>query len=160
LPCGFKVYSFYKYSDIDFLIKTKHTFIGSKVYEILAKKSYKVFSKNFSFDNKVLSVALDDKVTSGYSHTAILNRELKSAVINPVYSKIRARNHISYSGKSLDYRLKNKREFESLFVGENDIILVDDLITTGLTILEAKKILIDANQTPLFALCLADAREF
>jgi competence protein ComFC len=141
------------------LIKTKHTFIGSQVYKILAKNSFGVFSQNFSFESKVLSISLDDKVTSGYAHTAILNRALKSSVIKPIYSKIRAKNRVIYSGKSLDFRLKNSRDFRSCLEGENDLILVDDIITTGSTILEAKKVLENANQTPIFALCLADARE-
>ena len=160
LPCGFKVYSFYKYSEIQALIKTKHTFIGSMVYKILAKNSFKVFSQNFSFDSRVYSLSLDDKVKSGYAHTAVLNRELKSPIITPIYSKIRSSNDISYSGKSLDFRLKNERGFVVDIKGKNDLILVDDIITTGTTILEAKKVLENAKQTPLFALTLADAREF
>jgi competence protein ComFC len=159
LPGGFRVYSFYKYNDISDLIKTKHTFIGAKIYKILAKNSFKVFSQNFSFDSRVYSISLDDKVKSGYSHTAILNRELKSSTISPIYSKIRSTNDISYSGKSLDFRLKNMRGFKTVVEGKNDLILVDDIITTGTTILEAKKVLENAGQTPLFALTLADARE-
>ncbi len=159
LPNGFKVYSFYKYSDISPLIATKHKLIGYFVYNIMAKNSFKEFAKNFDYHWQIYSVGIDDKPKGGYSHTAILSNMLKSNLIIPLHFALRSNNNISYSGKSLDYRLKNKREFVVNIKGEKDLILVDDIVTTGSTILQAKEALKISGQNPLFALCLADARD-
>jgi len=155
----FKVFSFYKYHDIAPLLKTKHTHLGASVYKILANCAMKKFSQNFSFENRVYAIGIDDHSKVGYSHTAILAKALKSDVITPLFHALRAGNDVSYSGKSFAYRLKNSRSFTYHGKGSKDIILVDDILTTGTTILEAKKVLEKANQTPLFSLTLADARE-
>lgn len=105
------VYSFYKYQDIETLLLTKHTNIGHYIYTILAQNSFKPFSENFEFTNRVVSLGVDDHVRNGYSHTAILNKELTSNLIRPLYAKLRAKNRVSYSGKDYQYRLLNPRNF-------------------------------------------------
>ena len=158
LPDGFKIYSFYKYSDIEDLLKTKHTYLGSFVYTILAKNSFKHFAKNFSFSNLVYALAIDDHVRYGYSHTAILTKALKSPSIKPCFNTLKSQNSISYSGKSLDYRLKHPRDFIYTFKRDIDVILVDDIVTTTTTILEAKSVVKKHGAKPIFALTLADAK--
>lgn len=163
----FKVFSFYKYVDIAPLLKTKHTHIGASVYKILADNAMKKFAENFSFDNPVYALGIDDHCKHGYAHTAILTRALKSDVIIPLYGKLRASNSVRYSAQSLAYRLNHKRGFvytqstgwHSHDKEPKDIILVDDIITSGTTILEAVKVIEKAQSTPIFALTLADARE-
>jgi competence protein ComFC len=159
LPDGFKVYSFYHYSDIEKLLKTKHTHVGSLVYSILADIAFKRFSKEFSFINPVYALAIDDHVKNGYSHTAILTNALKSKNINPIFNSIRSKNSVTYSAKSLEFRLRNSREFVYSFKSDIDAILVDDIVTTTTTINEAKNTLLKSEVNPLFALTLADAKE-
>jgi len=159
LPDGFKIYSFYHYGEIEDLLKTKHTHIGASVYSILANISFRRFSDAFNFINQVYALSIDDHVKNGYSHTAILSNALKSKNIYPVFAALRAKNHNTYSGQTLEYRLKNPREFEYTFKSDIDAILVDDIITSGTTINEAKNTLIKSGVEPLFALTLADARE-
>ncbi len=159
LDHDFQVFSFYKYSDIAPLLKTKHTYIGNIVYKILAKNAMKKFSENFSFESEVYALGIDDHSKHGYAHTAILTKALKSDIIIPLYGQLRAHNDVSYAAKSLAYRLAHKRGFDYHDRGQKDIILVDDIITTGTTILEAKKAIEKAHSTPIFALTLADARE-
>jgi competence protein ComFC len=159
LPNGFKIYSFYQYSEISDLLKTKHRFIGHQIYSILAKNSFAKFSKMFNFNQMIYSISIDDKVDSGYSHTAILNRALKSKNIIPLYSKINSSNSVKYSGQSLEYRLKHPRGFKSDLKGNLELILVDDIVTTATTILEARMTLKKMGHNPVFALCLADAKE-
>ena len=159
LPDGFKIYSFYHYSEIEELLKTKHTHIGASVYAILAHISFKRFSDAFSFVNPVYALPIDDHAKNGYSHTAILTKALKSKNINPIFASLRAENHTTYSGQSLEFRLQNPRRFNYTFKSDIDAILVDDIVTSTTTINEAKNTLLKNAVTPLFALTLADARE-
>lgn len=159
LPDGFKIYSFYHYTEIEELLKTKHTHIGASVYTILAHLSFKRFSDAFSFVNPVYALAIDDHVKHGYSHTAILTKALKSKNIISVFKSLRATNFVTYSSQSLEYRLQNPRRFHYTFKSDIDAILVDDIVTSTTTINEAKNMLIKSGVNPLFALTLADARE-
>ena len=70
-----------------------------------------------------------------------------------------AKNRVNYSGRSLQYRLENPRDF--VYTGKSgvDVILVDDIITTGITLQEAQKVLIKKGVNVLFALTLADVEE-
>ena len=158
LACGLEVLSFYPFGEIDYLLKSKYDPIGSKVYTILADQAFKPFAENFDHPDKIRAVGIDDRVTKGYAHTAILARALKTKTIRPLYGRLLAGNQIHYAGKSLDFRLKNPREFR--YTGKQaDIILVDDLITTGMTLCEAKMAVEQTGGSVLFALTLADAKE-
>jgi competence protein ComFC len=152
-----EVISFYKYSDIKELLYTKHTDIGYHIFTILAKNSFKKFAHNFSYSNIVASIAIDDKVDSGYSHTAILNKALKSEYIKPLFNRLRATNLVSYSKKSREFRLLNPRNFRLNGVKHSEVILVDDIITTGSTLTQASQTLQKAGKNPLLCLTLADA---
>lgn len=159
LACGLEVLSFYPFNEIEYLLKSKYDSIGSKIYTILADTAFGAFAKNFEHPEIVRAVGIDDRVDKGYAHTAILARALKTKTIRPLYGKLLAANSIHYAGKRLDFRLKNPREF--LYKGpvKRDIILADDLITTGTTLCEAKTAVETAGATVLFALTLADAKE-
>ncbi len=155
----FEAFSFYKYNSIKELILTKHKFVGYFIYHILAQESFKKFGEEFKFMNRVYSFACDDHVKNGYSHTAILNKYLKSSHITPIHSALRAQTEVNYSGKSLQFRQNNPRNFKYNYHSNIDAILVDDIITTGSTIKEAKKLLEQNGVNVLFALTLADARD-
>jgi len=159
LADGFKIYSFYHYAEIEDLLKTKHTHIGAAVYTLLASLAMKRFANAFSFINPVYAIAIDDHVKNGYSHTAILTKALKSKDIVPLFGSLRAQNKITYSGRSLEYRLQNPRGFFYTYKSNIDAILVDDIVTSSTTINEAKNTLIKNGVNPLFGLTLADARE-
>lgn len=154
---GIEVISFYKYQDIKNLLHTKHTDIGYYIYKILAQNSFTKFAQEFNFTNLVHSVGIDDTARSGYSHTAILNNALRSKNIKPLFNKLRARNTISYSGKSREFRLLNPRDFKVNKMGGKEIILVDDIITTGSTLSQAISSLESNKKEVLFCLTLADA---
>jgi len=153
---GIDVISFYKYDEIKALLHTKHTDLGFHIYNILAKNSFAKFAENFNFNEKIISIAIDDNIQSTYSHTAILNHHLKSQYIKPLYSKLRANNSVSYSGKSKSFRELNPRDFNfKNFKGENTI-LVDDILTTGSTLNEAINVLHRNKKEVLFCLTLCD----
>jgi competence protein ComFC len=151
-----EVISFYKYNDIKDLLHTKHTDLGYYIYSILAKNSFSKFATEFEFPNSVISIAIDDNPKSGYSHTAILNNSLKSKNITPYHSKLRAKNSVNYSGKSKEFRMLNPRNFELKNFKGNDVILIDDIITTGLTLTQAIQTIRQNNKEVLFCLTLAD----
>ncbi len=151
------VYSFYKYKDIEPLLLTKHTDLGYYIYMILAENSFGLFSQNFDYEKLVCSLSIDDHVKSGYSHTAILNKALKNSSIRPRYSRLRSNNTIAYSGKDYQFRLLNPRDFMVKDFSEEDVILVDDIITTGLTLTQAVQALESKGKNILFCLTLADA---
>jgi competence protein ComFC len=153
-----EVISFYRYNDIKEMLFTKHTDIGYYIYNILAKNSFQKFASEFEFTNKVASIAIDDSTKSGYSHTSILNHALKSQYIKPLNSKLRARNDVKYSGKTKEFRIKNPRGFKIKDFEQKDVILVDDIITTGTTLTQAHNALRQKNKNLLFCLTLSDAR--
>jgi competence protein ComFC len=157
LPNGIEVISFYRYDDIKDLLYTKHTDIGYYIYNILAQNSFKKFATEFTYTNKIISIGIDDDITVGYSHTAILNSNLKSKYIKPVYSVLHALNKVKYSGTSKEFRLKNPRDFVLKSVKEKEIILVDDIITTGFTLLQAVDTLKKSDKDVLLCLTLSDA---
>lgn len=152
-----KVYSFYKYKDIEPILLSKHTDLGAYLYPILADLAFKKFADNFSFENRVASISVDDHVKHGYSHTAILNKALTSEQIKPYYAKLRASSKDTYSGKDFQYRLLHPRKFQYRAFQESDVIVVDDIITTGLTLTQAVETLTKEGKNVLFCLTLADA---
>jgi len=158
LERDFFVYSFYGYEDIKSLLNTKYQFYGDKIFRILANLSFKKFANNFKFSTLIYAIPIDDHTRHEFSQTAILTKNLKSKYILPVYNTLKATNIVKYAGKDLEFRQKNKRDF--IYNGKENIkvILVDDLVTTGTTILEAKKVLEQSNCEVLFALTISDAR--
>ncbi|RBQ27548.1 ComF family protein [Arcobacter sp. CECT 9188] len=154
LDKDFFVYSFYDYKDLEDLIQSKYYFYGDRVFNTLAKLSFKKFALNFEFNYPVLAIPIDDHTRHNFSQTAILAKYLKSPFIKPVYNTLKASNIIKYAGKNLEFRQKNQRRFIYSGVKNCDVILVDDVLTTGTTILEARKNLKKHNVNVLFALTL------
>ena len=158
----FKVYYFYKYSSIKHLLHSKHKFYGYFVLRFLARLSFGRFEDFFRGENlpTINALPLDDRVKNAlYSHSAILARALKSKHIKPIFGALQAQNELKYSGKSLSFRQKNKRKFKLLKPLKHPVILVDDIITTGSSMLEARAILEKKQISVLFGLVLADAKE-
>ena len=155
-----KVYYFYNYSEIEQLLFSKHKMHGANVFKTLAKLSFRQFAKSFYLPNtpKIAALPLDDSVSSGYSHTAILARALKNNQISPLYNTLKAQNNVKYAGKTLEFRRKNPRNFKLFKKITSPVILVDDIITTGLSMQEAYKVLQNEQIEVLFGLVLADAR--
>ena len=133
--------------------------MGYYIFNILAENSFKKFADSFEYDYKIVSLSIDDNVKNGYSHTAILNKALNSKNIRPKFSKLIARSKVSYSGKSYQERLLNPRRFNMKNFNEEDVILVDDIITTGLTLTQAVQVLEKEGKTVVMCLTLADARK-
>lgn len=154
----FSVYYFYGYSEIKHLIHSKHHEYGQFVFKKLANLSFKKFANEFKFSEICLALGLDDTTDNGeYSHTAILSNSLKSEFIKPKFGVIKAKNPVKYSGKTLEFRLKNRRDFQILKPVKSPVILVDDIVTTGCSMQEAKEICEKNGIEVLFGLVLANA---
>ncbi|QOG11597.1 ComF family protein [Arcobacter sp. FWKO B] len=154
----FFVYSFFNYSEISELLNAKYHFFGDNIYKILAKNSFAKFASNFTFTNQVYAISIDDMITKEFSHSAILAKHLHSNIIKPYFNVLQAKNRVSYAGKSLEFRKNNKRDFEYSGKKYISVILVDDIITTGSTMLEAKKKLEEYGCDVLMGLVLSDAK--
>ncbi len=149
----------YRYHEIAPLLLSKHTYIGASVYEILARASLLPFARQIQIDRKVTLLPIDDHIRAGYSHTAILAHAMRTPHLRPRYGILRAKNEVHYAGKSLRYRKSHPRGFTCVVRDLEETVIVDDIITTGTTLLEASKALRKAGAQPLFAVTLADARE-
>ncbi|QKF72822.1 transformation system, predicted amidophosphoribosyltransferase CtsW [Aliarcobacter faecis] len=154
LEKDFFVYSFYDYKDLEDLIQSKYYFYGDRVFNILAKLSFKKFATNFTFTHPILAIAIDDHTRHDFSQTAILSKHLKSEFIKPIFNTLKASNIVKYAGKNLEFRQKNPRKFIYNGIKNCDVILVDDVLTTGTTLLEARKVLKKHKVNVLFALTL------
>ena len=157
LKDGLVVYSAYNYKDIKKLLHTKHTYQGAKIFAQLTKHALLPLVKTFTCKD-VFSLPIDDHTRSGYSHSAIIARELRGQ-IKPLYSKLRAKNPIRYSGQSLHVRQKNRRDFTLTCKEKLDVVLIDDIITTGNTLIEATATCKAQNINVLFAITLANTKE-
>ena len=151
------VISFYPYSQIKELLHTKHSDLGYHIYTILARNSFTKFVNEFTYENEVAVLGIDDRPKGLYSHTAILAKHCKGKHISVQHAKLRAKNDISYSGKSKSFRLQNPRDFQLGSFPHKECILVDDIITTGTTLSEAVTTLAKAGKETLLCLTLADA---
>lgn len=155
------VISFYKYSTLESLLLSKHKPEGYRIYQSLAEMTMKPFIEEFveADDRVVYIVGVDEYVKSGYAHVALLTHAMKTKTSKPLYSSLMAQNRVNYSGKDLQFRLVNPRNFKYTGKKNIDVILVDDIITTGITLQEAQKVLMENDVNVLFALTLADVEE-
>lgn len=156
-----EVVSFYKYSTIEPLLLLKHKPEGYRVFRELGEMTMKPFIRNFAENSPepVSIMGIDEQVMHGYSHVACLTQKMKTAYSTPLHASLISQNSVKYAGKSLQYRLNNPRNFKYSGKREGDVILVDDIITTGITLQEAQQTLLKSNVNVLFALTLADAEE-
>ena len=155
------VISFFKYSTLEALLLSKHKPEGYRIYKALANMTMKPFIEAFTAnDNRdIYIVGIDEYVKSGYAHVALLTRAMKTKTSIPQHSALMEQSRVNYSGKSLQFRLQNPREFVYKGKENIDVILVDDIITTGITLQEAQKVLMAHGVNVLFALTLADVQE-
>lgn len=155
------VYSFYKYSNIENMLLTKHTSLGYRVFSAISKITFKPFINELILndDREIYIVGVDENVKNGYSHVALLTHCMKTKHSKVLHASLLSSNNVKYSGKTLQFRLENRRNF--IYNGKKDIdvILIDDIITTGTTLQEAKEVLQKDGVNVLFALTLADAQE-
>jgi competence protein ComFC len=126
----------------------------------LASVTLKPFIENFVREDPkaVAIIGIDETVKNGYSHVAAMTRQMKTRSSRPLHASLLSRNSVNYAGKTLQYRLNHPRDFRYRGPKGIDVILVDDIITTGITLQEAQQTLRGHHINVLFALTLADAK--
>jgi len=155
------VISFYTYSVLESLLLSKHKPEGYRIYKALANMTMKPFVEEFieADDRIIYIVGVDEYVKSGYAHVALLTHAMKTKTSKPLHASLIAQNRVKYSGNNLKFRLENPRNFKYTGKSGIDVILVDDIITTGATLQEAEKLLTEHGVNVLFALTLANVEE-
>ncbi len=158
------IVSFFDYYLTVEFVKSKYISSGYRIYKFLAKKFFapflKAYVENIDCD-KIYVIGIDENVDRGYSNVAILThystKKNKKAIA--LHNVLKAQNRVQYAGQSLEFRLKNPRDF--IYKGpENiDAIIIDDTTTTGTTLEQAHSVLKKHNVNVHFALTLANARE-
>ncbi len=154
------VISIFNYYSVSEFIKSKYHLSGYKIYKFLAKKYINPTLKEYlnNQPNKIYLIGVDESFKREYSLISLLMhygaKDIKPLKI--IHSALEAKNKVSYAGKSLEFRLKNPRDFK--YNGPKNIkaILIDDLITTGTTLQEAYILLQKYNISVEFALTLAN----
>jgi competence protein ComFC len=156
-----RIISLFRYSTIEPFLLTKHTPAGFRIYRYFAKRHIRPFLELFStgLQERAYLIGIDEDIESGYSHTAILSHYGRQKNLIPLHGRLFAKNRVSYAGKSLSFRLNNPRNFTYTGPSNIDVVLIDDIVTTGLTLQEAQNTLLKYGVSVLFALTLADARE-
>ncbi len=159
-----EVISFFDYFSVEEFIKSKYSASGYKIYRFLAREYFNPFLSEYCSRNKkeqYYLIAADESVQREYAHISILLHYGAKGIKNlkPLYNVLRAENKVDYAGKSLEFRLKHPRDF--IYKGPKDIkvILIDDLITTGLTLQEAYGVLKRCSVEVEFALTLANVKK-
>ena len=154
------VISFYRYSSVESLLLHKHKPEGYRIFRELADATLKPFIENFVREDSkpVAVIGIDETIKGGYSHVAAMTRQMKTRLSTPLHASLLSRNRVNYAGKTLQYRLDHPRDFHYRGPKGIDAILVDDIITTGITLQEAQSTLKRYHVNVLFALTLADAR--
>ena len=150
-----EVISFYDFDDIKDFIHSKYEKYGSSILKILAHNSFGVFHREFDYPNSAFLLPIDDNVINGYSHTSILAQAFKSRKNIVLNNKLRANNRVKYASNHLDFKINNPRDFSYHGKSGIDVILVDDVVTDGVTINEAKKVLSQHGVNVLFGLVLS-----
>lgn len=155
-----EVVSLFHYSVIEPFLLTKHTPLGHRIYRYLGRHYIAPFVEEYRRQEGTPFgvIGVDEHVGHGYAHTALLTRAIQHPDIPVMHSTLLARNRVNYAGKTLQYRLDHPRDFHYTGSKKQEVILVDDIVTTGITLQEAAGELHRYQVDVLFALTLADAQ--
>jgi len=103
-------------------------------------------------------IGIDERIRGGYSHISTVTHQIKHPNAHIKYAKLIASSTVKYAGKTLEYRLAHPRDFIYSGPTDMDVILIDDIITTGVTLQEAQMVLASEGVGVLFGVTIADAR--
>ncbi|MDR1451443.1 MAG: ComF family protein [Helicobacteraceae bacterium] len=150
--------TFYDYDDIAPLTYAKYYPFGAFALKRLAIKAFKPFFRDLKLENAAALIPIDDRLGAWYSHSAVLAKAGADGMVTPRFGRLRAQSKERYAGKTFAFRAAHPRRFAFKGFAEQNAILLDDLITTGTTLLEAAFTLEKNGKNPLFAVALTHAQ--
>ncbi|GHV60166.1 hypothetical protein FACS1894103_4960 [Campylobacterota bacterium] len=153
-----KLISFYDYDDIESLTLAKYYPFGSAVLRRLAKRAFLPFIADLELEDGAALIGVDDRLGSYFSHTAVLAKHAAHGSKKARFGKLRARSDEKYAGQTLAFRKAHPRKFIYRSFDEPNAILIDDVCTTGTTLIEAAETLEQNGKTVLFAMVLTKAK--
>ena len=128
----------------------------------LLPREWRVFLTNHEAENEQKLKDLSSQVDAfaWVSQLAEPRQErFKKYGFRVFYNALITYNDIRFSTLTKTQRQETSRNFKfTLHKQFSFIILVDDIITTGETLLEASQVIMQHNRTPLFAWTLCDSR--
>lgn len=163
LQNNLKVYAPLALSEARWLIASKYSYFGSSILKPLSSFGLKEFftlHPSLLKSEDVLVVAIDERLKGAYSHTSIILKEFKSYGFKIKYNALHLKNHIHFSNLNKAQRARYKREFKINLdtTKYKRVIICDDVITTGTTMLQASLALESLGVKCVFGFCLCDAR--
>lgn len=162
-----KVITSFRYSEAGHLMHAKYYTNGNLIIKALSNFALSHFTKTDSFKklyklnelSKIAVVYIGEYKLKNFSHSAIIARSFKKYNFKVVYNAITPQNNLKYSSLSLQERqIANRNFLINLDKKYKFVILVDDICTTGQTLLEANAMLKKQGVKVLFAFCLIDSR--
>ena len=153
---GLQLFTFYKYDEIEPLIKKKYDKFGDRALRELAALCITPFFRALDLGEAGLRATLVpiDDTPRAFSHTAILARAARSKRLKVSYGTLIATANVQYAGKDLAFRRANSKGFVLKKPVSGDVILIDDVVTTGTTMAQAARVLESAGANVLFAVSL------
>lgn len=164
LDNGVKVFSSFSFSELQFLLASKNNVIGSRIFKRLG--IYGVYKFLTHYPNlkelnkkEIVVFSIRNHNIGAYSHSAILAQCFKKYGFKVFHNSLIIGNNSRFSHLKREERQKIGRNFSFNFKKNySGIIIVDDIVTTGQTLLEASVMIGKNGYTPLFAWTLCDSR--
>ena len=157
-----EVISFFDYYQVENYVQSKYIPAGYRIYKLFGKKYFQPFIKSYAenLSSKLYLIAVDESVERGYSNTAMLSHfGAKNSEVKALHNVLKAGNRVQYAGQPLSYRLENPKNFIYKGPRNIDVILIDDVVTTGTTLQQAFLELQRHDVRVHFALTVASANE-
>lgn len=182
LSNGLKVFSSFALSELQTLLVSKNSVIGSRIFKRLGQYALSQFfasypelaapnlastsdshdldSRNLDSLSKqdIAALSIRNKSVGAYSHSAILAQCFRSYGFTPLHNALIIGNNSRFAHLNKAQRQEIGRNFSfQIHKKYCGVILVDDIVTTGQTLLEASQAVIANECVPLFAWTLCDS---
>lgn len=160
LENNLKVISIFPYSELREFIMSKHNIIGSRIFKSIAKYAVEKLNEYLelmNFNKTVIAIFyIAEFKLDSYSHTAIIAHAFKKYgfKVIPIFPS----KNIKYSSLNRKERKLSSRGFKIYNFKFDGGIIIDDIITTGYTMMQASNILSFHRINPLIGFTLCDSR--
>jgi len=167
LPYVLKLYVPFKYSGEVKEAMLRYKFGGENwLSEPFARLLYNYLSESGAFESTELItyVPVSDKrlAVRGYDQSALIAKKVGELARIPVRGLLSRQGKSTTSGLNLEARMQQKRftiKEPGLELANLRILLIDDIFTTGSTLTECAKLLLDSGAGAVDAACMCSGRQ-